>query len=174
MKRGATHIVGPRINTTCWGRRVHTSHYFTRFRREMKAKTPLLNWATVSMIHLMIYTGVIDVSDAEHERKRRIPRYEHTPFCRGLQSFATKVLPFRQERSAARTGMTCKTSAILCETGSCFLGKGMVPKSQKRQTFLTTHFCKAEQFTLNWRQRYDSMSAIVPDKAQERRSMRIS
>ena len=42
----------------------------------------------------MIHTGIIDVSDAEQERKRKIPMSEHTPFCRDLQDFVTKVLPF--------------------------------------------------------------------------------
>lgn len=39
----------------------------------------------------MIHTGIIDVSDAELERKREIPMYEHTPFCRDLQDFDDKV-----------------------------------------------------------------------------------
>jgi hypothetical protein len=38
-----------------------------------------------------------------------------------------------------------------------FFGKGMVPNSQKWQTFLTMGPWKAEQFTLNLRQTYDSM-----------------
>ena len=41
----------------------------------------------------------------------------------------------------------------------------MVPKSQQRQTLLTMCPCKAEQFTLNSRQSYDSMLAIVLGKA---------
>jgi hypothetical protein len=39
------------------------------------------------MIHLMIHTGVTGVSDAGKERKRSVPKHEHTPFCRDLQSF---------------------------------------------------------------------------------------
>jgi Mn2+/Fe2+ NRAMP family transporter len=54
---------------------------------------------------------------------------------------------------------------ILCETVNCFFGQGMVPKSQKRQTLVTMPACKAEPFTLNSRQTYDSMWAIVPGKA---------
>jgi len=54
---------------------------------------------------------------------------------------------------------------ILCETYPNFLGYAMVPKSQERQTFLTTFLYKAEHFTLNLWQTYDAMLAIVPDKA---------
>jgi hypothetical protein len=42
----------------------------------------------------------------------------------------------------------------------------MVPNSKGWQTFLAMHPCKAEQFTLDLRQRYDSTLAIVPDKVQ--------
>ncbi len=54
-----------------------------------------------------------------------------------VERIATKGWPFRQERFAASTGMTGITGAILCETANSFLGKGMVPKSQKWQTFST-------------------------------------
>lgn len=47
-----------------------------------------------------------------------------------------------------------------------FLGSAMVPKSQKWQFFMTMLFWKTEPFTLNLRQRFDSMLAKVPDKAQ--------
>ena len=45
-----------------------------------------------------------------------------------------KGWPFRQERLAASTGMAGTTGKISCETVSRFLGTGMVPKSQVRQT----------------------------------------
>jgi hypothetical protein len=52
---------------------------------------------------------------------------------------------------------TGKTSTISNEKMLYFFGKGMVPNSQKWQTFLTMGPWKAEQFTLNLRQTYDSM-----------------
>lgn len=67
-----------------------------------------------------------------------------------------------QERFAASTGMT---GSCRVETVSSFFGEGRVPKSAIRPTFLTTYPCKAEQFTLNSRPRYDSMLASGPDKA---------
>jgi len=86
--------------------------------------------------------------------------------CSGKEAFfATKGWPFRQEKFAARTSKTGKTSVILCERMIYFLGNAMVPKSQKWQTFLTTSLSKAEQFTINLRQTYDAMPAIVPGKA---------
>jgi len=47
-----------------------------------------------------------------------------------------------------------------------FLGNAMLPNSQERQTLLATRPCETEPFTLNLRQTYDSMQAIVPGKAQ--------
>src|SRR2546426_12715541 len=68
--------------------------------------------------------------------------------------------------------MTGTTGKISCETVSSFLGTGMVPKSQVRQTLVTMPAWKAEPFTLNSRQTSDSMWAIVSGKAQgERRSL---
>src|SRR5262249_18543229 len=83
-----------------------------------------------------------------------------------VNSFVTKALPFCHKRFAASTSKTGKTSIISHEKALCFLGKGMVPNSQKWPTFLTTPLYKAEQFTLNLRQTYDSMQAIMPGKAQ--------
>ena len=61
--------------------------------------------------------------------------------------------------------MTGTTGKMLCETVSSFLGMGMVPKSQVRQTLVTIRPWEAERFTLNSRQTYDSMWARVPGKA---------
>jgi hypothetical protein len=61
---------------------------------------------------------------------------------------------------------TGTTGDLVGEKFNTSLGNGMVPKSQRQQTFLTTCPWKAEQFTLNLRQRYDSMLAIVLGKAQ--------
>jgi hypothetical protein len=83
-------------------------------------------------------------------------------------TFATKVWPFRHKRFAGSTGTTGRTGENSSETMSYFFGSGMLPKSKKRQTILTTYLYKAKQFTLNLRQRYGSMPAIVPDKAQKR------
>ena len=61
--------------------------------------------------------------------------------------------------------MTGTTGKMLCETVSSFLGMGMVPKTQVRQTLVTIRPWEAERFTLNSRQTYDSMWARVPGKA---------
>jgi len=82
---------------------------------------------------------------------------------------ATKGLPFRHERVAARTGMTCRTGKRLCETRSNSLGNALLPKSKMRQIFLATRFYKAEQFMLKSRQRDDSTLAIALGKAHEKR-----
>ena len=76
----------------------------------------------------------------------QLPLFEqvglYTTIGMASESPATKPVgepigwPFRQERFAASTGMTGRTGAIFCERANSFLGKGMVPKSQKRQTFV--------------------------------------
>jgi hypothetical protein len=76
--------------------------------------------------------------------------------------FAIKELPFCHENFAASTGTTCRTSIISGEAMNNFLGSTMVPNSQMRQALLTIALWKAEQFTLNLRQGYDSMLARVP------------
>jgi hypothetical protein len=81
-------------------------------------------------------------------------------------SFGTYALPFCHERFAARTSKTGKTSTISSDMAICFFGKGMVPNSQRWQTFLTRCPWEAEQFTLNLRQTYDSMLARRLGKAQ--------
>ncbi len=48
---------------------------------------------------------------------------------------------------------------------SSFFGNDMVPNSQARQTLLAMCVYETEQFTLNWRQGYDSTQAILPGKA---------
>ena len=83
-----------------------------------------------------------------------------------VNSFVTKAVPFCHKRFAASTSKTGTTGRILGEKSNTSLGNGMVPKLQKRQTFLTMCPCKDEQFTLNSWQRYDSTGAIAPDKAQ--------
>jgi len=45
-----------------------------------------------------------------------------------------------------------------------FLGMGLVPKPQERQTLMATLPRKAEPFKLNSRQRYHSTMAKVPSK----------
>ena len=72
------------------------------------------------------------------------------------------------QKVGREAGMTGRTGARLAETANGFFGKGMVLKSKKWQTFLTTCPSKAEQFTLNSRQRYHSMLARVPGKAHIR------
>jgi hypothetical protein len=67
---------------------------------------------------------------------------------------------------AASTGITGTTGTFLCEAASGFLGKGMLPKSQKWHTLMATLPRKTEPVMLNSRQRYDSTLAIVPGKAQ--------
>src|SRR5207244_535722 len=52
--------------------------------------------------------------------------------------FAAKGWPLRQEKFAARTSKTGKTSAISRGGIICFSGIGMVPKLQMWQSFLTT------------------------------------
>lgn len=56
--------------------------------------------------------------------------------------FATKGLPFRHEKCAASTSKTGRMSTISYQKMFCFLGKGMLPKSKKRQTFRTHLFVK--------------------------------
>ncbi len=51
------------------------------------------------------------------------------------------------------------------ETASGSFGKGMLPKSQERQTLIATLPRKTELFPLNSRQRYDSTLAIELGKA---------
>jgi hypothetical protein len=46
-----------------------------------------------------------------------------------------------------------------------FFGKGMLPKSQKRQTLMAMLPRKTELLMLNLRQKYDSTLAIGPGKA---------
>jgi len=64
------------------------------------------------------------------------------------------------------TGTTGRTGKNISEPMGCFLGSGMLPKAQRRQTFLAMCLYKTERFTLNFWQRYGSMLAIEPDKAQ--------
>ena len=91
---------------------------------------------------------------------------EREQTCSGKEVFfASKALPFCHERFAASTSKTGKTSVISDGKAIGFLGKGMVPKSPKRQTFMTMCPSKAEQLTLRSRQTFDSMLAIVLDKA---------
>jgi len=61
--------------------------------------------------------------------------------------------------------MTGKTSAGVYIIMSSFFGNDMVPNSQARQTLLAMCVYETEQFTLNWRQGYDSTQAILPGKA---------
>jgi hypothetical protein len=77
-----------------------------------------------------------------------------------------KVLPYRHERFAASTGLTCIKGTSSYGTSDDFFGKGMLPKLQKRQTLMATLSRKTELFMLNSWQRYDSMLAIVLGKAQ--------
>src|SRR5436309_3629111 len=83
-------------------------------------------------------------------------------------SFGTFALPFCHKRFAASTSKTGTAGEIFGEEFHTSLGNGMVPKSLKRQAFLTIGPCKAKQFTLNSRQGYHSMLAIVPGKAHLR------
>jgi hypothetical protein len=63
----------------------------------------------------------------------------------------TKALPFCQERFAVSTSKTGTTGELVGETFTISLGKGMVPNSQRWQSFLTMCPWKTEQFTLNLR-----------------------
>lgn len=86
-------------------------------------------------------------------------------FYKMITNSVTKALPFCHKSFAASTSKTGTTGRIFGEKFNISLGNGIVPKCVTRPTFLTMGPCKAEPFTLNSRQSYDSMLAKVPDKA---------
>jgi hypothetical protein len=49
---------------------------------------------------------------------------------------ATKSLPFRRQRFAARTGKTGKTSTLHAENVRGFLSNALLPKSEEWQIFV--------------------------------------
>jgi hypothetical protein len=53
-----------------------------------------------------------------------------------------------------------------CEKNNSFLGSTMVPKSHKRQSFLTMLLYKTGPFTLNWRHTFMTIRAKVYDELQ--------
>src|SRR6266702_5039138 len=79
---------------------------------------------------------------------------------------ATKDLPFRRQRLAARTGKTSKTSTLCAETMRDFLVNALLPKSEERQIFVAKPTSRTEPFTLNFRQTYGSTAAELTDEAQ--------
>src|SRR5436305_341480 len=82
----------------------------------------------------------------------------------GMRTLLSRKLPFCHKRFAASTSKTGTTGGIFGKKFHTSLGNGMVPKSPKRQTFLTRCPCKSEQFTLNLRQRCDSGTILVNDE----------
>jgi len=54
----------------------------------------------------------------------------------------THIGVISHERSATSTSKTCRKGMISCEKMTCFLGKGMLPKSNTWQCYLAKCFHK--------------------------------
>lgn len=92
----------------------------------------------------------------------------HLSSSRLVQEQTTKVgwLPVFSCDAASATHIFVGINGTFSwETASGSFGAGMLPKSQERQTLMTTIPRKAELFLLDSRQRYESTLAIELGKA---------